>query len=330
MSARPVMVAVQAIPGREDTTRATIEALHGHGGASTLPVPPVLCWTGPHPPPFDLPPGWSLSHWVQQPAGHRRELWRIMELTPPSCDLVLFEDDVIPCRNAVPYIAAWSEDCFTSFFNMRRLGPGRRLVDRQGFWGTQAVKLPGRLVSRMLAAGDTAPRGDHHGGDTRIGLLLQQWGEPIWYHRSLVQHVGAVSVHNPGATLTGLRAPAPDFDLHLDALTLKPEEDPMAGRKCPKCDKPNVITPVCPRCRFDIAAHEKKQKEKADAAAAAAGATSAAAAVLAAPTVPAGLVETMADLADAIREHTQVLRDAIAAGSGLADVPAPTPSAPPA
>ncbi len=221
MTARPVMVAVQAIPGREEMTRATCEALHDYGGASELPIAPVLCWTGIAPPPFELPPGWTLCHWAHEPAGHRRDLWRIMELTPPSCDLVVFEDDVRPCRNAVPAIARWGEDCFTTFFNMRRLGPGRRRVDKLGFWGTQAYRVPGRLVTRFLVAGDTAPKGNHHGGDTRMGLLLQQWGEPIWYHRSLVQHVGVRSVDNPSATLTGLRAPADDFDPELDALTLQ-------------------------------------------------------------------------------------------------------------
>lgn len=214
------MVAVQAIPGREEYTRSTVEALHGWGGAAELDTLPVLCWTGPEAPPFNLPPGWTLHHWQQQPEGHRRELWRIMELTPPGADLVVFEDDVVPCRNAVPYMAAWPADCFTTFFNMRRLGPGRRQIDGMGFQGTQAWKAPARLVDRFLVAGDTAPKGNHHGGDTRIGLLLKEWREPIWYHRSLVQHVGERSIDNPSGKLTGLRAPAPDFDLDLDAATL--------------------------------------------------------------------------------------------------------------
>jgi hypothetical protein len=50
--------------------------------------------------------------------------------------------------------------------------------------------------------------------------LLMSWGEPIYHHRSLVQHVGAKSVGNPGARLVGIRAPAPDFDHKLDAMSL--------------------------------------------------------------------------------------------------------------
>lgn len=220
MSDRRVLVAVQAIPGREQYTRATVEALHTIGGASELAEPRVLVWTGIAPPPFPLPHGWALVHWQQEPAGHRRDLWRLLQLPAEDEDLIVFEDDVLPCRNAVRYMARWSEDCFTTFCNLRRLGPGPRRIDRNLFWGTQAWKAPARLVARFLAAGDTAPKGNHHGGDTRIGLLLQQWGEMIWYHRSLVQHVGEQSIDNPSAKLEGLRAPAPDFDPNLDALAL--------------------------------------------------------------------------------------------------------------
>jgi hypothetical protein len=230
---RRTLVAVLAVPGREDYTQATLQALHYVGGAATLTdPPPLLCWTGQAPPSFEPPPGWALCHWQRDPEGHRRDLWRVFALaaTPPATDLIVLEDDVLPCRNAIPYMVRWSGADFTTFFNMRqgldpRLpGLGRRPIDpKWGFWGTQAFKVPALLLQRFVAAGDTDRTKKvflQDGGDTRIGRLLLQWKEPIYYHRSLVQHVGARSIHNPGATMTGLRAPAADFDPDLDALTL--------------------------------------------------------------------------------------------------------------
>jgi len=226
----PAVVAVQAVAGRPYTL-PTIDELHTIGGAPHLRQPPVLSWTDLEPPPFDLPPRWSLSHWVQPPAGHRRDLWRLFGLVPAGVALIVLEDDVRPCRNALVYMERWQSDHFTTFFNMTRPAMrngreppiGLQPIDRKwGFWGTQAFKVPASLLRRFVAAGDSDPRphlrGD--GGDTWMSRLMVQWGEPVHYHRSLVQHVGAVSIHNPKATLTGVRAPAPDFDPNLDALEL--------------------------------------------------------------------------------------------------------------
>lgn len=218
------MIVVQAVPGREDYTRATCWALDSIGGASTVDPRPLLYWTAPDPPTFDLPPGWALVHSKREREGHRKDLWRIMGTVPEGEDLIVFEDDVIPCRNAVAYMARWQSSLFTTFFNMRQPGEGPHPVHPVfGFWGTQAFKAPARLVRQFLSAGDTdttAPSFQNDGGDSWIGKLLRRWGEPIYYHRSLVQHVGQRSVHRPHAKLKGLRAPARDFDPELDALTL--------------------------------------------------------------------------------------------------------------
>jgi hypothetical protein len=219
-------VVVQAIAGREQITRATCWALDGIGGASKLPAPPVLYWTGADAPAFDLPPGWTLLHDVRAPQGHRRDHWRMLQTVPEGADLVVYEDDVMPCRNAVVYMAAWPQDVFTTFYrapNQAPAGAARLLDPRMGFWGTLAIKIPARLVQRLAAAPDSTNAGKlpKEGADTRVGRLLEQWREPVYYHRSLVQHVGVQSLCNPGATLTGWRTPARDFDPDLDALELQ-------------------------------------------------------------------------------------------------------------
>lgn len=212
-------VVVQSCAGREALTCATLNKLHGQGGASALSVPRIFYWTGLAASPVSPPMGWISFHDKRPPEGHRRDLWRIMRDVAGSDDLVLFEDDVLPCRNAVRYIVDWQHESLTTFHNLQRKPVGLHPVDKKwGFWGTQAIKIPARLVARFVDAGDTSanPTLRTDGGDTRIGRLLLEWGESIFYHRSLVQHVGAKSIHNPAATLTGMRAPAPDFDADFD------------------------------------------------------------------------------------------------------------------
>lgn len=68
---------------------------------------------------------------------------------------------------------------------------------------------------------------------------MMDWGEKIFHHRSLVQHVGARSVGNPGARLVGARAPAADFDPRLDALTLVGAgASAIVAPDGPQCDWP--------------------------------------------------------------------------------------------
>lgn len=217
------VLVVMALDGRAQLTEDTVYRLHGYGGAHAVDMPRVLHWTGPKPPSFPMPAGWTVVHETRRD-GHRRDLWRLMRDVVGDRDLVLFEDDVAPCLNAALYISRWDLPHFTTFHNMMRRS-GLQLIDRHRFfWGIQSVKIPARLVARFIAAGDTdaRPQLAGEGGDTRFGRLLMSWDERIYHHKSLVQHVGEFSVGNPGARLAGIRAPAADFDERLDALTLGP------------------------------------------------------------------------------------------------------------
>jgi len=213
-----MIVVVQAIPGREDLTAATLRQLDDVGGAATLPdnVPRVLYWSGREPPPFVTPSRWIVVHDSMGPRGHRHDLWRLLDIVGDQ-DVALFEDDIVACRNAVPYIVTAPADLLTTFCKLKRVKEG--IYPANDFQGSMALKIPARLVVKLRDAG---PDGNGfryyslHGGDTRINHLLTMWGERVRWHRSLVQHVGVVSLCNPGATLTGPRAMVPDFDVNFD------------------------------------------------------------------------------------------------------------------
>jgi hypothetical protein len=209
-----VIVTVTAVPGRENLTRATLESLDQVGGARLVDVPKVLFWTSRNAPPFDLPRDWTLVHHLRTARGHRFEMWDMMRSCADGADLVMFEDDVIACRNAVPYIVGRARDHVVTYCNFLPR-PGIHTAD--GFHGTQALWVPARLVSRLVEAGPETPHSKSpHNGDTHLARLLIQWREPIEHHRTLIQHVGDDSVCRPGAR----PRPARHFDADLDALTL--------------------------------------------------------------------------------------------------------------
>jgi hypothetical protein len=212
-------VLVLACPGRERITRATLDALAGIGGARQLPdARLVIWWVGEEPPPRRPSPEWTLVHTHRKPLGHRHDYWAALAFADDlGGDLVIMEDDVQPCTNAVPYMARYQSPHLTTFCNLRRSRPG--IYSADGFHGTQAIKFPERLLERVVQAGPDSQYVMHspHNGDTRLAHLLIAWGERVNHHRSLVQHVGDVSLCMPGAKLRGNgRAPVSDWDQAFD------------------------------------------------------------------------------------------------------------------
>lgn len=134
-------------------------------------------------------------------------------------DVLLLEDDIVTARNFIRFAAAWPSPHVTSFFHVsrQRLGEPVSPVD---FSFAQAVKLPCRVVSRMLGRAGR-PHRQHGGGhDDEIGYALEELGEQVIFHRSLVQHVGATSLAwGPDRTLE--HRTARDFPGEaFDCLTL--------------------------------------------------------------------------------------------------------------
>ena len=213
-------VVVFAIPGREATTASTLANLDGPGGGSKLTCDRILFWTGTAPP-IEAPHGWITIHNNHPRRGSiaaMQDFGTMLEAVGDR-DLIFLEDDVLACRNALPYMVAWPGPYVTHFFNGGWLPHGPRKLPPGGFEYSQALKIPARIV-RALRASPPVSIGPRDGWDLAVGRQLARMGEPLYQHRSLVQHVGFTSLWQPGNELAKRRPaqdfPGPDFD----ALTL--------------------------------------------------------------------------------------------------------------
>lgn len=216
----PVRFIVTACEGREATTAETMVRLYANGGGHRLRYPIHLHWTGPTYPPFDTLGAhviwWKGARGENTRASYWRSLKAAFDLRPDA-DLVTLEDDVSPALNALPYIERLDVNMFTTFFNTRGWEPGPHQLDNAGFWGTQCVRIPSRVIARLVAENPNEPGwlqnpsnpkvslGGLHGADIVLGFMLRAWGEPVFQHRTIVQHVGAQSLCTPGSKLVGIR-----------------------------------------------------------------------------------------------------------------------------
>lgn len=219
------VVVVFAVPGREDVTGATLDALDGPGGASTLDCERLLFWSAPTPPTIEVPIGWS-KHWHNQTArGSVAALGDFVAMLDVvgDRDLVFIEDDVYPCRNAVPYMVRLASPHVVHFFNASSpMFPyGLRALPPGGFEFSQALRIPAPVVKALRASPPTS-RGRFDGWDLAIGMCLHRMRLPLFQHRSLVRHTGFRSMWNPGNDIAA-RLPARDYPGDdFDALTLLP------------------------------------------------------------------------------------------------------------
>lgn len=179
---------VLTAPGREEITGATFARLERQN------------------------PGEKLFPYFAPGTGGKRDFWAMLHYEArvgPGDDLLILEDDIITARNFIAYARRWPSHLFTSFFNGRRRDTSRQPERAECFGFTQAIKVPARLVEQLVAGGPEAPaRGRHQ--DDALAIELQRLGERVWYHRSLVQHVGHQSIVMPGEKLEGNRV-ADDF-----------------------------------------------------------------------------------------------------------------------
>lgn len=159
--------------------------------------------------------------------------------------LLYFEDDVVPCRNAVRAIAHWPipDDCgFLAFCDLRGIGTGRPSLikapggpwkkDGDGFWGSQAVAIPRRSLDH-LASVPAAQRGSWRRGlwphrnasDVQMGLMFASSPAPAALYGlvspSLVNHIGDHSaVDSTWRLHQANRTPANFAGEEFDALAL--------------------------------------------------------------------------------------------------------------
>lgn len=206
-------VAVISVQGREYLTGQTLGALMGRGGLGATGMRARLFWSGTREAPAY--PGWEVvTSGIERPAS--LSVLRIFEACDPKNDLLFFEDDVIPCVNAVPVAASVGfpgDAGLISFFDYRCEwpSPGLFIAPKRGrhLWGSQALKIPARVVQALIpmlrkkigedrVAGLMTPK--QANWDTWMGQAVEELGLGIYhYSPTLFQHGGAkCSVANEG------------------------------------------------------------------------------------------------------------------------------------
>jgi hypothetical protein len=188
------------------------------------------------------------------PSGTRKAFWRVFQLAVErKVDrLVIVEDDVLPCRNALRYIRKFEvpEDlAFVSFFEMKELkdlesvtpglyslglfemGPeaGMRKQTRL-YCGNQCLLLPRRTLDYLVTCDpfDAGLPEDQwlfpdYSSDAVMGWHLSRspWPRYGTYVPSLVEHIGATSTYWDHRTLDGRQAVV-FAGGEFDALNLPP------------------------------------------------------------------------------------------------------------
>jgi len=165
----------------------------------------------------DRNPG--VPFWIYRAGGTDpiRDFFAMLDASRGS-DLLALEDDVISCRNFFAYADCWYTPHLTSFFH----GPRKVVLGvpqtARGFLFNQAIKIPARVLDGVCAVGPRVRPGAAQ--DDALAEALAILDEPVIYHRTLVQHIGATSMIWPASVTldhrTALDFPGEDFD----ALTL--------------------------------------------------------------------------------------------------------------
>jgi hypothetical protein len=203
------VIVVFARAGREALTARTLGLLDQAGAAGR---PRALWWSGPTSP--VVPDGWRVEA-RSTPGGSVADWFAFIARAKGVGDLHVFEDDVIPCRNLIPYVERAPVRWFTSYFNPwgAPVGEACALGGALGWDCSQAFSVPRRLVDRMAAGPDLGEVGTL-GHDCIMARLLKRWREPVLWDRTLVQHEKGDSANGQRRTfwLRDAKWVGPDFD----------------------------------------------------------------------------------------------------------------------
>jgi hypothetical protein len=128
--------------------------------------------------------------------------------------ILILEDDVELCRNALTYIERTPiphDLDFITWFDGHIIqsgaSPGIYSVPAERFFCLQGVTWRRSTAERLLRSPEAAAWPDRHSGDTLIGKILR--GRRYGVHvPNLIQHIGAQSICNRGQRLEGVRTAA--------------------------------------------------------------------------------------------------------------------------
>jgi hypothetical protein len=148
--------------------------------------------------------------------------------------LFYFEDDIVPCKNAIARMVAVEcpdRAALMSFHDKKRfrrthgfhLAPARD-VDRAGFWGSQAVSIPRRTLEYLVTQDPYSVwrlNLARHGDRTIEEFVVRSpWPRVAYHAPSLFRHVGVVSAAHPDRFRPNRHVPDTYMGDEFDAMTL--------------------------------------------------------------------------------------------------------------
>lgn len=183
-------------------------------------------------------PGWVKGQVGDGLGGTRRAMLRVIQAAADDGaeSLLYFEDDVLPCYDAVVALAFLPvpEDCgFLVACDVRGMGGwAPALITAAaddpafapGFWGSMAVKIPGRALHHLRAHQLDITSPQMNAADVWLGQQLAAAAAP--WHKfmvvapSLFQHYGMTSAVDPARTLEGPGRMARNWNGGLSGLPL--------------------------------------------------------------------------------------------------------------
>lgn len=221
-----IQIGVLAGARREALTAETLANIDWKGGASAFNFPRTLFYSAPAS--FRAPTlpsaAWKIIRRLG-PNGAGADFGWMIDQLDPNLDALLFEDDVYPITNAIVEMSRTEVPdgyAFVSFYDFRNLTDGKAVaVDSTNatYWGMQAVRLPAWLIWRMQQRDFGPVQGPQ---DAWMGIIAAKLGMPILQTPSLVQHIGRVSLHCPGADLVGDREPSHSFPESFELSSAEP------------------------------------------------------------------------------------------------------------
>lgn len=165
--------------------------------------------------------------------GQMRTYWRAMQIGAEQARrlghdrVVILEDDVELCRNALTYMdtVTLPPVDFVTWFDGHVIPEGARpgiyRVPAERFFCLQAVTWTPAALEILLASPRAVEWRPLHEGDVLIAQILsgRRYGVHI---PNLAQHMGSVSLCNPGEDLSGVRTANNYPGQHFNALRLVP------------------------------------------------------------------------------------------------------------